>query len=79
MVRRLATRIDENRKEDSPVGKHLRQCGNEGLSAGMSMEVIDQANTNVKLLTLEARHIWKEKPRINTCDEFRGKELTSKL
>ena len=33
---RLTTSIVEQPKEDSPVGQHLRQCGNEGTSAGMS-------------------------------------------
>ena len=34
---------------------------------------------NVKLLSLEVLHIWKERPRINTRNEFRSRELTLKL
>ena len=49
-VQYLITRVVEHRKEDSLGGQNLRQCGNEGTSAVMSWEVIDEANTNVKLL-----------------------------
>ena len=28
-VRHLTTRIEEHRKEDTPVGQHIRQCGSE--------------------------------------------------
>ena len=36
---------------------------------------IDQANTNVKLQTLEALQIWKKRRRIKTRDGFRSREL----
>ena len=44
----------------------------------MSWEVLDQAYTNVTLLTLEELHIWKEIEnghRFN--DEFRSREKTN--
>ena len=43
------------------------------------MEINDQASSNIKLHTLEALHIRKERPAINTCDEFRSREMTQKL
>ena len=68
----VATQVKQYRPKRLPVGQRLNQCGNEGTVARMSWEVIDQANTNVKLLTLEALYISKERPRINTRDEFRS-------
>ena len=78
--RHLATRVDVQRKRDSPVGQHLLECNKEvGGTAELKSEIIDQAANTYKLLTLEALHIWREWPRINTCNEFRGRELTLKL
>ena len=74
-VRHLATRVNEHRKEDSPVGQHLLECNKE---VGGN-EIIDQTANTHKLLTLEALHIWRERPKINTRDEFRSRELTLKL
>ena len=54
-------------------------CENEGTRAGMSWDVMGQANTNIKLLTLEAFSIWKERPRLITRNEFRSRELIPKL
>ena len=68
-VRHLTTRIEENKKTDSPVGLHLQQCQLEGNSADLSWEIIDRSNNQNKLLTLEAIHIRKEKPDLNTRDE----------
>ena len=68
----VATQVKQYRSKRLPVGQRLCQCGNEGTVARMSWEVKDQANTNVKLLTLGAFYIWKERPRINTRDEFRS-------
>ena len=79
-VRHLATRVDEHRKEDSPVGQHLLECNKEvGGTAELKSEIIDQTANTHKLLTLEALHIWRERPKINTRDEFRSRELTLKL
>ena len=78
-VRHLTTRIEEHRKADSPVGLHLQQCQLEGNSADLSWEIIDRSNNQTKLLTLEAIHIRKEKPGLNTRDEFRSRELTLKI
>ena len=78
-VRHLITRIEEHKKADSPVGIHLQQCELEGNSADLSWEIIDRSNNQTKLLTLEAIHIRKEKPGLNTRDEFRSRELTLKI
>ena len=78
-VRHLATRIEENKKADSPVGLHLQQCQLEGKSADLSWEIIDRSNNQTKLLRLEAIHIWKKKPGMNTLDGFRSRELTLKI
>ena len=78
-VRHLTTRIEEHRKEDTPVGQHIRQCGSEHGKADFNWIIIDQASSSFKLLTLEALHIRKERPAINTRDEFRSRELTLRL
>ena len=78
-VRHLATRIEEHKKADSPVGLHLQQCQFEGKSADLSCEIIDRSNNQRKMLTLEAIHIRKEKPGLNTRDDFRSRVLTLKI
>ena len=61
-VRHLTTRIEEHRKEDTPVGQHIRQCGSESGKSGFKWKIIDQASSSIKLLTLEELHIRKERP-----------------
>ena len=75
----LTTRIEEHKKADSPVGLHLQQYQLEGNSADLSWEIIDRSNNQTKLLTLEVIDIRKEKPVLNTRDEFRSRELTLKI
>ena len=55
------------------------ECYIEGNSADLRWEIIDRSNNQSKLLTLEAIHIRKEKPGLNTRDEFRSRELTLKI
>ena len=50
-----------------------------GSTAELKSEIIDQTANIQKLLTLEALHIWRQRPRINTRDEFGSRELTLKL
>ena len=78
-VQSEVTQVKQYRPKRLPVGQRLSQCGNEGTVARMSWEVIDQANTNVKLLTLGALYIWKKRPEINTRNELRSWEQTLKL
>ena len=66
-VRHLATRFDEHRKGDSPVGQHLLGFNKEvGGTVELKSEIIEQTANTHKLLTLEALHIWRERPRLNT-------------
>ena len=78
-VRQLTTRIEEHRKEDTPVGQLIRQCGSESGKSEFKWKIIDQASSSIKLLTLEALHIRKERPAINTRDELRSRELPLRL
>ena len=67
--RHLATRVDEHCKGDFPVGQLLLECNKEvGGTAELKSEIIDQTANTHKLLTLEALHIWRERPKINTRD-----------
>ena len=74
MFRHLFRKIDKQQKEDTLEGQYLRQYGNEYTIAKMPWEVIEQANTNVKLQTLETLRIGSERTRINTYDEFKSRE-----
>ena len=57
-VRHLATRDDEHRKGDSPVGQNLLECNKEvGGTAELHSEIIDQTANAHKLLTLQALHV----------------------
>ena len=77
-VRHFATRVDEHR--NSPVGQPLLECDKEvGGTAELKSEIIDQTANTHKLLILEALHIWRERPMINTRDEFRSQDFTLKL
>ena len=79
-VRHLATRVDEHCKSDYPVRQHLLNGNKEvGCTSELKSEIIDQTANTHKLLTPGASHIWREWPRINTCNEFRSRELTLKL
>ena len=79
-VRHFATRVDEHRKGDSTVVQHLLECNKEvGGTAELKSEIIVQTANTHELLALEALHIWRERPRINTRDEFRSRELTLKV
>ena len=78
-VRNLTTRIEEHRKENTPVRQHIRQCGIESGKSEFKWKIIDQASSSIKLLTLEALHIRKERPAVHTRDEFRSRELTLRL
>ena len=56
------------------------KCNKEvGGTAELKSEIIDQTANAHKLLTLEALHIWRKRPKIDTRDEFRSRELTLKL
>ena len=48
-------------------------------TAELTSDIIDQKASTHKLHTLEALHIWRERPRINTRDKFSSRKLTLKL
>ena len=79
MVPHFTTRFEEHRKEDTSDRQHIRQCGSESGKSEFKWKIIDQASSSIKLLTLEALHIRKERPAINARDEIRSKELTPRL
>ena len=61
-------------------GNHLIESNKVvGGTAELKSEITHQRANTQKLLTLEVLHIWRERPRINTRDEFRSRELTLKL
>ena len=62
-VRHLTTRIEEQRKEDTPVGRHIRQCGSESGKSKFNWKIIEQASSNIGSLTLEALHNSKKRNR----------------
>ena len=42
----------------------------------MNCDKLDHSNNAIKLLTVEALHIRKLRPGINTRDEYKSRELT---
>ena len=55
-VRHLTTRFEEHRKEDTPVGQHIMQCGSESGKSEFNCKIIDQASSNIKLYMRGAAH-----------------------
>ena len=50
--------FDKNRKKYSPVGQHSLECNKEeGGTAALKSEIIDQTANTQKLLTQEVLHI----------------------
>ena len=74
----LTTRIDEHRKKNTPVGRHIRHSGNDSGESEFSWKINDQAPSSIKLLKRGAAH-YEERPVSNTRDEFRRMELTRRL
>ena len=72
----MLARIEEDQKEDTPVGQLIIQCGSERGKSEFEWKLINQASSSIKLLTLEALHIRKKGSAINTRDDFRSRELT---
>ena len=73
--RHLCTRLEEHRKESAPVAQHLKSCGVSDFGA----KIIDSCFNVVKLATLESLYIEKQKPSINTREEYRQRPLSIKL
>ena len=78
-VRNLIRSGDEQRKEEAPVGQLLLECNKEVCgTAELKSEIIDQTTNTQKLFRLEALHIWRERPKINTRMISGVRELTLK-
>ena len=75
----LEKRRETQQKVYAVLGLSLKPNKEVGGTAELKSKIIDQTAKTHKLLTLEALHIWMERPRINTRDEFSSRELTLKL
>ena len=76
MTRHLQTRLQGYKRASAPVRAHLRECG---ANMDMNVKVIDRSFDENNLLTLEALHIAKLKPALNTREEYRQRQLTLQL
>ena len=76
--RHLRFRVKEHNQRAGSMKSHLSQC-----STTSTEENLDILKTSLRgyyyLLTLEALHIRKLKPQINTKDEYKSRELMIKL
>ena len=76
--RHTQTRFREHLQRSGPMRKHLAQC--KTTLTEKDVDILQQTSRGESfLLTLEALHIRERKPRINTKDEYRRRELTIKL
>ena len=77
----LTDRFHQHLKPSQAVGKHVRNCGVHGeISLEHDVEILAQSSRSSQfLMTLEA--LWQEelRPKINTKEEWRSRELTIKL
>ena len=77
-TRHLTTRLSEHKSRKGPVKEHFLQCKNKIDNDCIS--VLDKTtNSDSFLLTLEAIWIRDIKPKINTKDEFRSRELIIRI
>ena len=77
--RHLTTRLDEHARRGTPVECHLEYCGAPKACIRATAKILDYSPVYDTLLTLEALHISKLQPAMNTRDEFRSKELVHRL
>ena len=75
-VRHFCTRLKEHRKTTAPVGKHLTGC--EGVTR-YETKILAQAHDLITLLTMEALHIQRRQPQLNSREEYRQRTLTIRL
>ena len=77
-TRHLTTRLAEHKSRKGPVKEHFIQCKSQIENDCIS--VLDTTtNSDSFLLTLEAIWIRDIKPKINTKDEFRSRELIIRI
>ena len=76
--RHILTRFKEHQNRPQAVRNHIRECG-----VNITMENVQLLKSSSRgeehLLTLEALFIEESKPKINTKDEFKQRQLTIKL
>ena len=75
-IRHLRTRLSEHLRDSAPVGSHLVSCSG---TDKWEYKVLDSSRGITKLPALEALYIDKEKPTLNTRDEYRSRPLTIRL
>ena len=75
--RHLKVRFKDHLKPSKPVRKHMASCGRD-----ITMDDVEILKSSSRgedhLLTLEALFIAELRPKINTKDEYRSRELTLK-
>ena len=72
-VRHLSTRLKEHGMKNAPDNLHFRAC--KQTLTNDDATIIDAIADPVTHLDLEAVHIKRKKPRINTKDEFKSHTL----
>ena len=73
-TRHLQTRISEHRRLKGPMKAHLRKC--KVYMDDCQIKILaSSSKSETYLQTLEALYIRELKPKINTKDEFRGRDL----
>ena len=73
-TRHLSVRINEHSFKGTPVQTHFKGCSSK--PSMDDVEVLDSANDLKMLLTLEALYIRRQKPELNTKEEFRSRTLS---
>ena len=58
------------------MGQHVVECC--GAPVVFNYKIIDQCKDSEKLMTIEALHISRRKPQLNTQDNYKSTELTLK-
>ena len=58
------------------MGHHVVECY--GALTAFHYKVIDHCQDSEKVMTIEALHITRRKPQLNTRDEYKSRELTLK-
>ena len=74
--RHFKTRLQEHRRDGSPVGAHLRDCGDDNFSPDFQCKILDRSIDTQNLLTLEALYISGKAPALNQREEYRQRQLT---
>ena len=67
------TPLAEHVRTGKPVGDHIRECT--GDINNHNARILDQCNDSNKLLTLEAQHISRSEPSLNSREEYRQRVL----